>query len=82
MKLLLHYGLGYYQIGASSTFSLLSTPIDHDVAGAFRFAAHDALDEAREGKGRVNWLNEGKLSRQLSDLKADAISWLGRYFRN
>ncbi len=71
----------YYQVSASSTFSLLSTPIGHDVAGAFRFATPAALDEVRERNGHVTWLNEDELARQLSELKADTTSWLGRYFQ-
>ncbi|CAG4908916.1 type II toxin-antitoxin system HipA family toxin [Acidithrix sp. C25] len=71
----------YYQVGASSAFSLLSTPIGHDVAGAFRFATPEALDEVRERNGHVTWLNEDELARQLSELKADTTSWLGRYFQ-
>ncbi|MDA8278641.1 MAG: type II toxin-antitoxin system HipA family toxin [Actinomycetota bacterium] len=71
----------YYQVTASSTFSLLSTPIGHDVAGAFCFVTPDSLDEVRYRKGQVKWLSYDEMAMQLSELKADATSWLGRYFQ-
>src|SRR5580700_4909810 len=38
---------------ASSPFSMLSTPIGHDVAGAVRFAAPDVLDEVLGRPGAI-----------------------------
>ncbi len=69
-----------FQASASSPFSMLSTPIGSDVAGAVRFAAPDAIDEVLGRPGNITWLTEDDVARRLRDLKEDSTAWLGRSF--
>ncbi|HEY7960929.1 MAG TPA: type II toxin-antitoxin system HipA family toxin [Solirubrobacteraceae bacterium] len=63
-----------------SPFSLLSTPIGHDCAGAVRFATPAAVDDVLAMPGSVAWLTEKELARRLADLREDTTAWLGRDF--
>jgi serine/threonine-protein kinase HipA len=65
---------------ASSPFSMLSTPIGHDVAGAVRFATPDVLDEVMERSGTITWLTEDDVAQRLRELREDSTAWLGRSF--
>lgn len=69
-----------FQASASSPFSMLATPIGHDVAGAVRFAAPDTIDEVLGRLGNITWLTEDDVARRLRDLKEDSTAWLGRSF--
>lgn len=69
-----------FQASASSPFSMLSTPIGHDVAGAVRFATPDALNEVMGRRGTVRWLTDDDVAQRLRDLKEDSTAWLGRSF--
>ena len=71
---------------STSPFSLLSTPIGHDCAGAVRFALPDAVDDllARPGlpseEDAITWLTETEVAQRLADLREDTTAWLGRDF--
>ncbi len=61
-------------------FSLLSTPIGHDCAGAVRFAATDEALQVLSGAGSVTWLTEAEVAERLRELREDQTAWLGREF--
>ncbi len=65
---------------SASPFSLLSTPIGHDCAGAVRFALPHAVDEILATPGSVVWLSEKEVAKRLADLREDTTAWLGRDF--
>lgn len=69
-----------FHVSASSAFSLLSTPIGEDCAGAVRFARPDALAQMLERPGGVTWLSGNEVAQRLRDLREDSTSWLGRTF--
>lgn len=69
-----------FHASATSPFSILSTPVGRDCAGAVRFAAATEADELAADRGRVRWLGEADVSRRLEELKEDATAWLGRTF--
>jgi serine/threonine-protein kinase HipA len=63
-----------------SPFSLLSTPIGHDCAGAVRFATPDAVEDVLAIPGSVAWLTEKEVAQRLADLREDTTAWLGHDF--
>lgn len=63
-----------------SPFSLLSTVIGHDCAGAVRFAAPDAVGEVMTRPGSVEWLTDEDVAQRLRELQEDTTAWLGREF--
>ncbi|HEY2055426.1 MAG TPA: type II toxin-antitoxin system HipA family toxin [Solirubrobacterales bacterium] len=68
------------QASASSAFSLLSTPVGEDCAGAVRFVAPDRVEEALGRSGEVTWLDESGVAERLRELREDATAWLGEVF--
>ena len=69
-----------FQVSPSSAFSLLSTPIGEDCAGAVRFAPPGELERVLGGGGEVTWLNEDEVAQRLRELREDSTAWLGRSF--
>jgi serine/threonine-protein kinase HipA len=69
-----------FQVDSSSAFSLLSTPIGEECAGAFAFLPEDRLLAYLNGTGNVSWLSEDQLADRLTELRVDRTSWLGRDF--
>ncbi len=69
-----------FHVSASSPFSLLSTPVGEDCAGAVRFAAPDQLDRILGRSGGVAWLTDDEVAERLRDLREDPTAWLGRSF--
>ena len=69
-----------FQVSPSSAFSLLSTPIGEDCAGAVRFAPPDELERVLGRGGEVTWLDEDEVAQRLRDLREDSTAWLGRSF--
>jgi serine/threonine-protein kinase HipA len=65
---------------AAKPFSLLSTPIGHDCAGAVRFALVDEALQVLAKPGVVTWLTEEEVAQRLRELRQDATAWLGREF--
>ncbi len=65
---------------AVKPFSLLSTPIGHDCAGAVRFAATDEALQVLSAPGSVTWLTEAEVADRLRELREDNTAWLGREF--
>jgi serine/threonine-protein kinase HipA len=63
-----------------SPFSLLSTPVGEDCAGAVRFAKPEEVDRVLARPGAVAWLDEHGVATRLHELKEDATTWLGRTF--
>jgi serine/threonine-protein kinase HipA len=61
-------------------FSLLSTPIGHDCAGAVRFAPSDEALQVLAKPGKVTWLTEDEVTQRLRELRKDTTAWLGREF--
>jgi serine/threonine-protein kinase HipA len=68
------------QASASSPFSLLSTPVGEDCAGAVRFVRPERLDEALGRSGEVDWLDEDGVAERLRELREDSTAWLGEAF--
>jgi serine/threonine-protein kinase HipA len=68
------------QTSASSPFSLLSTPVGEDCAGAVRFVAPDRVEEALGRSGEVTWLDEDRVAERLRELREDSTAWLGEVF--
>ena len=69
-----------FQVSASSPFSLLSTPIGLDCAGAVVFVPPEGIDRAIGRPGSVTWLTDDDVAERLSELKKDSTAWLGRSF--
>ncbi len=65
---------------ATKPFSLLSTPIGHDCAGAVRFAPADEVLQVLDTPGSVTWLTEEEVAQRLRELREDGTAWLGREF--
>jgi serine/threonine-protein kinase HipA len=70
----------HFHVSASSAFSLLSTPVGEDCAGAVRFVAPSELHRALARTGEVAWLTEEELAGRLRELREDSADWLGRSF--
>jgi serine/threonine-protein kinase HipA len=70
----------HYHVSASSPFSLLSTPVGEDCAGAVRFASPQNLERALQRSGRVAWLGHDDIAERLRELKRDSTAWLGEAF--
>jgi serine/threonine-protein kinase HipA len=69
-----------FQVSPSSAFSLLSTPIGEDCAGAVRFAPPNEIDRVLGRGGSVAWLDEHGVADRLRELRQDSTAWLGRSF--
>jgi serine/threonine-protein kinase HipA len=65
---------------STKPFSLLSTPIGHDCAGAVRFAPEDEALQVLAKPGDVTWLTEEEVAQRLAELRQDSTAWLGRDF--
>lgn len=61
-------------------FSLLSTPIGHDCAGAVRLAPVDEALQVQAKPGTVIWLTEEEVAQRVRELRQDTTAWLGREF--
>jgi serine/threonine-protein kinase HipA len=70
----------HFHASASSPFSLLSTPVGEDCAGAVRFVAPTELDRALGRPGEVAWLSDEQVAERLRELREDSSDWLGRSF--
>jgi serine/threonine-protein kinase HipA len=68
------------QASASSAFSLLSTSVGEDCAGAVRFVKPDRLEEALGRSGEITWLGEDDVAERLRELREDSTAWLGDVF--
>jgi serine/threonine-protein kinase HipA len=69
-----------FHVSPSSAFSLLTTPVGEDCAGAVRFAAPDELERMLGRAGEVTWLSEAEVAQRLRELREDSTAWLGRAF--
>ncbi len=67
-----------FRASAASVFSLLSTPVGEDCAGAVRFATPERLDDSLAPDGGVEWLSDDDVETRLRDLREDGTAWLGR----
>lgn len=70
----------HFHASASSPFSLLSTPVGEDCAGAVRFVAPAELDRALGRPGEIAWLSDEQVAERLRELREDSTDWLGRSF--
>jgi serine/threonine-protein kinase HipA len=68
------------QASASSAFSLLSTPVGEDCAGAVRFVRPNRVAEALGRSAQVSWLDEDDVAERLRELREDSTAWLGEVF--
>lgn len=66
-----------FQVSPGSPFSILSTPVGEDCAGAVRFVHPEA---GVDRSGEVDWLSDGEISERMRELKADHTAWLGSTF--
>ncbi len=69
-----------FQVSASSPFSLLSTPIGLDCAGAVQFTTSDRLDDVLSRSGKITWLSDDNVEERLRSLRQDGATWLGSTF--
>ena len=69
-----------FHVSATSPFSMLSTPIGEDCAGAVQFALRRQLDSILDRPGDVTWLSEADVAQRLRELREDSTAWLGRTF--
>lgn len=69
-----------FHVSASSPFSLLSTPVGEDCAGAVRFAPPDQVDYVLKRAGEVAWLTDDDVAERLRELRKDSTAWLGTSF--
>jgi serine/threonine-protein kinase HipA len=69
-----------FHVTASSPFSLLSTPVGQDCAGAVRFAPAGEVDRLLGRSGEVAWLREDDVAARLRELREDSTAWLGTSF--
>jgi serine/threonine-protein kinase HipA len=69
-----------FHVSASSPFSLLSTPIGEDCAGAVRFAHSGEIDRVLKRSGAVEWLTDDDVEERLRELRQDSTAWLGTTF--
>lgn len=69
-----------FHASASSPFSLLSTPVGLDCAGAVRFVPPELVEQEINRPGDVTWLTDDEVAERLRELKADSTTWLGRSF--
>jgi serine/threonine-protein kinase HipA len=69
-----------FHVSASSPFSMLSTPVGEDCAGAVRFASPEQLERVLARPGDVVWLDEDGVAQRLRELREDSTAWLGRTF--
>lgn len=67
-----------FDVRHTSPFSLLSTPIGHDCAGAVRFLRED--ESTVDDEGQVTWLTDEQVGERLRELRTDNTSWLGQSF--
>jgi serine/threonine-protein kinase HipA len=66
-----------FSVSADSPFSLLSTPVGEECAGAARFVTAERLDAALAGEGDVTWLSEADVAERIRALHEDSSAWLG-----
>jgi serine/threonine-protein kinase HipA len=66
-----------FGVSGSNPYSLLSTPVGEDCAGAFSFVPADRLDAVLAGAGDVEWLTDAQVAAALRELRVDRTSWLG-----
>ncbi len=69
-----------FHVSASSPFSLLSTPIGQDCAGAVQFVPPEQADDVLERSGSVTRLTEDDVAERLRELRQDSTAWLGTSF--
>lgn len=69
-----------FHVSASSPFSLLSSPVGHDCAGAVRFAAPEEFDQLLGRPRSVTWLTDDEVGERLRLLREDSTAWLGQRF--
>jgi len=64
-----------FHVSARSAFALLAH-VGQDCAGAVRFAQSDRAEpRAREGTGKVQWLDEKDIGDRLRALRQDVTAW-------
>lgn len=66
-----------FHVSTSTPFSLLSTPIGEDCAGAVQFALPDQVDRLLARSGNATWLTEDDVAERLRELRQDSTAWLG-----
>jgi serine/threonine-protein kinase HipA len=69
-----------FHVSPSSAFSLLSTPVGEDCAGAVRFLRPERAEIALAQPGSVTWLSESDVAERLAELRRDNSNWLGTAF--
>jgi serine/threonine-protein kinase HipA len=69
-----------FHVSATSAFSLLSTPVGEDCAGAVRFVSPEDTDRALTRDGSVDWLTDNDVAIRLRELRRVPSNWLGTAF--
>lgn len=61
---------------APNPFSLLSSPIGEDCAGAVQIVPEERVEEIVNRRGETRWLDEAEVAGRLRALRADTTAWL------
>jgi serine/threonine-protein kinase HipA len=61
----------------TEVFSLLSTPIGEDCAGAAQLVREERLDALLADTGSIDWLTDHEVGVRLHELRIDETAWLG-----
>ncbi|MFT5530770.1 MAG: serine/threonine-protein kinase HipA [Candidatus Poriferisodalaceae bacterium] len=69
-----------FGVSVASPFSLLSTQIGYDCAGAVQFCPADQAEDLVTRPGEITLLTEAEVALRLRVLRADSTSWLGPGF--
>lgn len=69
-----------FQVTPASPFSLLSSPVGEDCAGAVRFGPPDQVERMLSRTGEITWLTDEEVGQRLRELREDSTAWLGRTF--
>ena len=66
-----------FELPDSTPFSILSSPVGHDCAGAVQFCRHEDIDDLNNSPGASAPLNDGEIEAVIRALHNDSLAWLG-----
>lgn len=66
-----------FDLPDSTPFSILSSPVGRDCAGAVQFCRHEEIDYLRSRPGSLDPLRDDEFEAIISALHNDSLAWLG-----